>query len=283
MDSLACVAPCKINLFLEVAGRRADGYHLLNTLFLPLADGPKDALSLRFDVEPGIRVSCDNAAAPSNADNLCAKAAQRYFDAAGIAPRLDIALSKRIPIAAGLGGGSSDAAATLLLLQRKFKALDELKLHELAAKTGADVPFFLNPVPSVARGIGDLLEPLPSCAMPSALVVFPRFPTSAAWAYRNLDWAAAKSDQRTLEDAMAALLSGDAKRIAAMTRNDLSHAVRRKFPLIGIIEERLLKAGGLTAQVSGSGSSVFALFSDSGAKAKALEELQDLAESCAIF
>jgi 4-diphosphocytidyl-2-C-methyl-D-erythritol kinase len=254
--------PCKVNLFLSVDGRRADGYHLLSTLFLPLPC-PSDALELRFDAAPGIAFSCDNPELPSGPENLCVKAAQAYCALCGLAPTLALRLGKRIPVAAGLGGGSSDAAATLLLLNRRYGLLDGAALHALAAALGADVPFFLEPSPSVAHGVGELLEPLPFEVAPlPLLLVFPRFPISAAWAYKNLAWDAAKADARTLEEAVGALRARSMPDLAAFLRNDLSHSVRRKFPLVGLIERDLKAAGALAAQVSGSGSSLFALFPD---------------------
>lgn len=264
--SLSAETPCKVNLFLSVDGRRPDGYHLISTLFLPL-HGLSDRIEISFDCEPGIKAGSDLEGLPSGMDNICAKAAMAYFAAAGLAPQASIKITKRIPVAAGLGGGSSDAAATLLLLERHFNALGPAALHGVAAKIGADVAFFLNPVASTAQGVGEQLKALDFTVPPlPVLLVFPRFPISAAWAYRNLDWTCAKADGRSLENAVAALRAGDIPGVAAMLRNDLSHAVRRKFPLTGIIERGLLEAGALGAQVSGSGSSVFAIFKDVAAR-----------------
>jgi 4-diphosphocytidyl-2-C-methyl-D-erythritol kinase len=282
MDSLSLATPCKINLFLAVDGKRPDGYHLLSTLFAPLPDGPKDEVAIRFDAPPGIEFECDSEALAKEGSNLCVKAAKAYCEAARVEAKLSIKLKKRIPIAAGLGGGSSDAAATLLLLNSRFEALEAEALRTLAAKLGADVAFFLNPKPSTAKGIGDVLTPLGfEFPKPHILVAFPRFPISAAWAYRNLDWNAAKADGRKLEDAVDALKSGDPARVAANLRNDLAHAVRRKFPLIGALERSMLEKGALATQVSGSGSSVFAIFRDCDSKAKAASLLTDMA--CEVF
>ncbi len=272
MPSVAAAkTPSKINLFLAVEGRRPDGYHDISTLFLPL-ESPCDELEVSIASSPGVRLSCDCPLVPLDQGNLCVKAALAYCEAAGLSPALSISLRKGIPVAAGLGGGSSDAARTLDLLNGVYKALGRESLHSIAKSLGADVPFFLDPRPSAGHGVGELLKPLPFAApeLP-ILVVAPNFPVSAAWAYKSLDWAAAKADGRSLDEAVDALRAGDLKAVAKLMRNDLSHAVRAKFPLIGIIESRLLELGALAAQVSGSGPSVYALFpsKDSLAEAKA--------------
>jgi len=267
--TLSIETPCKTNLFLAVEGRMPDGYHLISTLFVPVLDGPRDTVSIDFDAPPGIAFESSNAEL-SGQGNLCCKAAKAYFDAAHSEASVCIKLEKRIPVAAGLGGGSSDAAATLLLLNRKLALFDAERLREIAVGLGADVPFFLDPRPSQAGGVGELLEPLTfEAALPPLLIAFPRFPISAAWAYKNLDWAAARADSRSIGDAIDALRSADFVRSASLLRNDLSHAVRAKFPLIGMIERSLLDAGALGAQVSGSGSSVFGAFRSASARDEA--------------
>ena len=148
----------KINLFLRVTGRRADGYHTVETLFLPLKS-PSDELTIDFDAAPGITFDC-GVPALAGSTNLAYRAAELYAGESGIAPSWSIRLEKRIPVAAGLGGGSADAAAVLTLLERHCGAFGAERLARLARRLGADVPFFLYRRPMVGRGVGDELTAL---------------------------------------------------------------------------------------------------------------------------
>ena len=212
----------KINLFLRVTGCRADGYHTLETLFLPL-DSPADELTVEFAAAPGIVLECGDRELAGNA-NLAYRAAERYAAASGIRPSWNIRLEKRIPVAAGLGGGSADAAAVLTLLERHYGALGAEGLKRLARSLGADVPFFLDRRPMVGRGIGDELTPLAG-ALPKLhfMLVNPGFPVSAKWAYDHL--AAGAEEGATLEHLLAALSAHDWAGVAANIRNDLAPAL----------------------------------------------------------
>lgn len=264
-------APAKINLRLEITGKRDDGHHELETVFLPV-HGLADRLSIRCGAEPGIRLQA-NGDVPSDSSNLACRAAAEFAERAGIAPEWDIELEKNIPIAAGLGGGSSDAAAVLLALNGRYGALDEREMLNLALSIGADVPFFLNPQPSLAKGIGEILSPL-ECVRPvPLLLVNPRFPVSAAWAYRH--WSPGgvrKGDTKALVSALAA---GDVSAIIDNVWNDLARAVMDKFPILTILDARLRDAGALTVELSGSGPTLFAVCADMAAAEKMALELGD--------
>ena len=177
---------CKINLRLKVTRKRSDGYHELDTIFVPLPF-PADNIVIKEQEESGVSFFSPEFPDLPAENNLAVKAALSYASAAGISPRWHIELEKSVPVAAGLGGGSADAAAVLRLLDRRYRALPEEKLAELAVKLGADVPFFLKNRPMRARGIGEELENfvLPE-NMPEILIVFPGFPISARWAYQAL-------------------------------------------------------------------------------------------------
>ena len=270
----------KINLFLRVTGRRDDGYHTLETLFLPLAS-PSDELTIDFDAAPGIVLDCGDPALAWSS-NLAYRAAELYAREAGVAPSWRIRLVKRIPVAAGLGGGSSDAAAALTLLERRYEALGAERLARLARRLGADVPFFLYRAPMVGRGVGDELTPLAG-PLPKLhiLLVNPGFPVSAKWAYDHL--AAGAGEGATLERLLAALRDRDWAKVAANIRNDLAPALWIKFPLLGMIRDELAALGAFAVEVSGSGPTLFALFPEGEALTRAAEKFRSGHEEFKIF
>ncbi len=272
-SSLREIAPAKINLQLKVTARRPDGYHELEISFLPLWD-LYDEIELEF--KPGCwDVQC-SVPELSGLDNLCAKAAYAYHLATGVPIGWRFMIHKNIPIAAGLGGGSSDAAAVLRMLNNHYKALTEKELFELAAKLGADVPFFLHPQPSSATGIGEKLLPfdfkLPELPL---LLVNPDFPVSAKWAYQHLDPALIGPGEQ--------FHGGTLEEIAAQMKNDLEPAVVNKFPLLRILRKSMLETGALAARMSGSGPTMFALYRDSSQLDIARRMMVEKFPYCRIF
>ena len=266
---MRCAA--KTNLFLKVTGKRPDGYHTLQTLFLPLS-GVADELMLR-DGDPGIRCLSADADFP---DNLVCRAAQLYAEVAGISPAWDFILEKNIPVAAGLGGGSSDAAGALQLLNGRYGCFSAEELAALAVKLGADVPFFLNPRPAWASGIGEEFRYLtPLNGLPPVLVVNPVFPVSAKWAYTHLmPENIGPADPATMERLEQFLLTGDCGGVAREVYNDLAPALYRKFPLLVLLRKFMLAHGALCAEVSGSGPSLFAILPDHAACRNLRESLR---------
>lgn len=272
METFTLETPGKVNLFLKVMGRRPDSYHEIETLFFPM-ERITDSVSVVFTEQPGTRISCRASGVPSDESNICWKAAELYLKTAGIETGMEIFLDKRIPVAAGMGGGSSDAAAVLLLLQKKFGALDGNAVYRIAGKIGADVPFFLNPVPSVGRGVGELLEQVPDIprALP-LLIAAPEFPVSAPWSYRHLDYSVAAKDMRSLESLLEALRKGDFLRAASFLRNDLEYAVMEKFPLLELLK-RELASGENRVMVSGSGPTLFVFYESFEARKRVWEHV----------
>lgn len=250
--------PAKINLFLEICGRRCDGYHDIRTVFLPLR-GLSDAVVVTARPGAGLSMSCSDPSLPAGPENLCWRAAAAYCRRAGLAPGHHVSLTKVIPIAAGLGGGSSDAAAVLLEFQRLHHSpLSPDELARLAGELGADVPFFLSPRPALGEGTGGLLTPLKLGQPLAVLVLNPGFPVPVSWSYQHHF----RPDGRrppALAEVIAALERGDAAELAAVAWNDLEFAVVKKFPLLAIVCEDLLAAGALGVHVSGSGPTLFAL------------------------
>ena len=256
-------APAKINLGLSVLGLLPGGYHALHTLMLPLDVGdelevsPSGALSLRV-------VGAD---LPTDAGNLVYRAARAYLDAAGVAMGADIVLHKRLPLASGLGGGSSDAASTLLALAELYPA--RVDLHALAVSLGADVPFFLGSGPALAEGIGERLTPV--FLPPLHLVLMnPGTPVSAADAYRWLDETGSFTPPLDVQAIRDALETG--QRLPCF--NALQAGVLARHPEIGAVLNALSAAGLHSPLMSGSGSTCFALALSRAHAQEAATELQ---------
>jgi 4-diphosphocytidyl-2-C-methyl-D-erythritol kinase len=252
--------PSKINLFLKVTGRCDNSYHTLRTFFAPLCE-PADEIKIDFNSESGISINCDTPGVPCDERNLCYKAASKYAKFCGLEPSWEITLHKNIPVAAGMGGGSSDAAAVLRLLNDEYKKLSGSELSSIALECGADVPFFLNPRPALAAGVGEVFE-YPEINFPEIplLLINPKFPISAAWAYKNLSPnIIGKLDSGFESKFLDALSKADLKKLASLIHNDLAVAAYEKFPLLLILKHRLLDCGAVAAEISGSGPTMFAL------------------------
>lgn len=255
-------SPCKINLLLNILGKRPDGFHELETLLhpVPVCD------ELRFEVAPsGLTLTCSDPALPVDASNLVHRAASAFLAAAGIADGVRIHLEKRIPMAAGLGGGSGDAATTLRGLNELFgHPLADARLHGLAATLGSDVPFFLQAHPALATGRGELvqsLEPFAVLADVWVLLIHPGFGIATAWAYQNLArFPRALNGERGRGERMVSTWrAGDLPGGMALLYNSLEAPAIEKHPILGLYQEHLREAGALGALMSGSGSTTFAL------------------------
>lgn len=250
--------PCKINLYLELLGKRADAYHEIRTVFLPIHD-LSDRIEVERTAKPGITLQCTGLETPAGEDNLCCRAAKVFCQHFNIPARHRIFLEKRIPIAAGLGGGSSDAAAVLLSLFELESPGDRKdELHALAAGLGADVPFFLDPRPSLGEGKGELLSPIDMQSPLELLLVAPGFPVPVRWSYQHAVRPAEKQAPE-FNRIIDILRHGDSQEIAKIVCNDLEFAVFNKFPLLRMIREALLENGALCAHISGSGPTLFAI------------------------
>jgi 4-diphosphocytidyl-2-C-methyl-D-erythritol kinase len=249
-------APAKLNLFLRVVGRRADGFHELETVFqsIDLAD------ELTFAPTDDLQLTGGSDAAPPGPENLVLRAAAALHEAAGFRGGAAIHLEKEIPVGAGLGGGSSDAAATLLALNHLWDLrLDMNQLAELAARLGSDVPFALRGGTALGRGRGEILEPLETPPFWFVLAR-PAFPVETAHAYKL--YRAAGSDAPTTGAFLEALASGNPERIAPLLRNDLEAGVFKEWPELAALRQQTLDAGAIGARMTGSGSVVFGLTHD---------------------
>jgi 4-diphosphocytidyl-2-C-methyl-D-erythritol kinase len=257
------LAPAKVNLGLSVLGRREDGYHELHTLFAALDLGD------RLFVEPtpaGVGLEVAGADLPTGADNLAYRAAWAYLEATGWPGGARIHLEKRLPLAAGLGGGSSDAAAVLLALSRLYPA--PLDLPAIARKLGADVPFFLLGGMAEARGIGERLRAV-EAAEAHVVLVNPGIAVPAASAYRGL-----RPEEWGPELDVAAILQALRSGQDPPYWNSLEAPVFRLEPAIAELKLHLRAAGLRGVLMSGSGSTVFGLAHDAGEALALTRELQ---------
>ena len=259
-------APAKLNLGLEVLRRRADGYHEIETCFVPLR--LFDRLTLEgAPAGSGIRLEIEGADLPTDRANLVVRAAERACEALGLTADLALRLEKHIPIAAGLGGGSADAAATLLGLEALARrALPSEVRAKLALELGADVPFFLDPRPALGRGVGERLTPLDGVPEMHWVLVAFAFPVSTAWAYTE---AARELTLPRDPSSIAALLRPLG--LLSSPRNDLEAASSRRHPEIREARRALASVGALATGMSGSGPTVFGRFEDERAARRAAE------------
>ncbi|HWV39905.1 MAG TPA: 4-(cytidine 5'-diphospho)-2-C-methyl-D-erythritol kinase [Vulgatibacter sp.] len=251
------LAPAKVNLTLRILGRRPDGYHDLSTLMIPVSLA--DRLEVRVRGGAGATVRVPGHPELEGEENLCAAAAAAFEAELGIPGGVDVRLEKRVPVAGGLGGGSSDAAAVLrCLAAANDVAPDDPRLVAAALRVGSDVPFFVHGRPAVARGRGERLSPSPLLPEELHLVVLrPAFGVSAGDAYRSL---AALRDAGILppgEDVPLPPALPDAGAVAAVLHNDLEAAVAAIAPIREPMAR--LASGGHPVLLSGSGSCAFAL------------------------
>ncbi|MEZ4702133.1 MAG: 4-(cytidine 5'-diphospho)-2-C-methyl-D-erythritol kinase [Rhodothermales bacterium] len=255
---IARSAPAKINLGLHVLRRRPDAYHDLETVFLRI--GWADAVQV--EPAPDLRFTCSDPTLPADDANLCVRAARALAARAGVAPAARIHLEKRVPYGAGLGGGSSDAAATLRLLDALWNTgLGQADLHALAAGLGSDVPFFLGEPAAFGSGRGEILEPLtdpngePYRCPYYLVVVKPDIAVGTADAYRWITPSAAgRPDLRAL------VAGNDLARWRLELVNDFEKPVFDRYPSLRAIRDGLLADGAGYAAMSGSGSALFGLF-----------------------
>jgi 4-diphosphocytidyl-2-C-methyl-D-erythritol kinase len=272
---LKILAPAKINLGLRIVGRREDGYHLLESVFVPLALA--DELSIEVgrgfsgDPEPQVDLSLEGQPElPADGSNLAVAAARAFLRAAGPAHdgvRVQIQLRKRIPVAAGLGGGSSDAGAVLRGLAELLPE-SEVALPEAALAVGADVPFFLAPTPSLVAGIGERIEPLAGLPELAVLLANPGISLSTAEVYELYDQGVGERDPSLTAagpgSTMRALssLGGDPDALAGLPalQNDLEAAAIRLCPPIAGLRDRIRATGAIQVGMSGSGATVYGLF-----------------------
>lgn len=259
-------SPAKINLCLHVLGRRLDGYHEL-AMAMQRVD-LCDRISIRVDDGPGT-VSCRGLELAAGEENIAVRAARLLLDEAGCNHSVEIEIEKKIPLAAGLGGGSSNAATVLTGLNRMLKlGIADSRLVELGALLGADVPFFIHAAPAWATGTGTTLEPLPPLPDVAYLLVNPKIAVSTAWVYQSL--------QLTKGGELANLPRFSVttrEELCAALHNDLERVTLQRYPLLAEIKKLLLEYGAHGSLMSGSGATMFGVFADYAAAEQAAEQM----------
>ncbi len=273
MNEIKVKALAKVNLGLDILRKREDGYHdvrmIMQTIHL------YDQLEIKKTNEPGIHITVNLDFLPTDENNLIYKAAKLMQDTYSLEQGVDVNLQKHIPVAAGMAGGSTDAAAVLYGMNELFGLkLKRKKLMELGVSLGADVPYCLMRGTALAEGIGEQLKSLPPMPKCPVLIAKPAVSVSTKFVYEHL-----KLDENTvhpdIDAQLAALGKGDLKGVAAHMGNLLETVTIPAYPVIDEIKRCMLESGAINAMMSGSGPTVFGLFEDEGIAQKALEVMRE--------
>ena len=271
MDAITLLTPAKINLSLGVLQRLDNGYHQVEMIMQ--AVGLHDTVTIEKR-DKGISISCSVPYVPCDSRNIAWKAAQAFFDVCSEKGGIHIDIKKNIPVAAGLAGGSTNAAGILKGLNLLYGSpLGKEELHRLSSKLGADVAFCLDGGTQLARGIGDELTVLPDFADVNVVLVKPPFSVSTAWVYKNLNLNDLGNRPRT-ELLLKAVSDHDVHTVAGNMENVLESVTVRKYPEIKRIMDLLLEYGALGSRMSGSGPTVFGIFDSSDSAARAFEHFK---------
>lgn len=259
MDKITVKAYGKVNLTLDVQGRRADGYHLLSSVMQSISLA--DTITLQ-KAPQGITIQSDHPLVPNDQDNICWRAAQAFLSQSGIATGVKIELMKAIPVAAGLGGGSADAAAVLYGLNQLYGTdLSLGKLQTIGLTIGADVPFCLQGGTCLVEGIGEVVTPVEPFPQTNIVLVKPEASVSTAEIYKKLD---SSSHGGTSTRRLLAFLQGDQSvSLDSVLENALESVTETLVPAVTLWKSRLREHGAVASLMSGSGPTVFGLFESS--------------------
>ncbi len=279
-------AGCKVNLSLKITNILKNGLHELDSLFIPIGE-PYDELTLI--VEPkkqGLIIFCDTLGIdPQN--NTLTKAYKYYAETTGFSPDISLFLKKGIPHGSGLGGGSSDAAIFLLWLQKHApQPLSKEQLSKLACKVGADTPFFLRNIPCRVTGIGEKITPVPLSDLPivgnTLVLILPNIHINTSWSYKNWDtWFFNKKPPLYTQSILTKNQSQDRSSTISfykntfLLENDFEPSIFNEYPILRQYKEQLIFSGARAAALSGSGSSLWALFTEKTTALNALKDFQE--------
>lgn len=272
MSFVKLLSPAKVNLFLRVLRKRPDGYHELQSILQPVS--LFDEMSLSVEPGEGSSLSCSGREMPSGKDNLAVAASHLYLEQAGIRKKVSIAIKKNIPLGAGLGGGSSNAAAVFVGLNRVLRKFTDRDLLRMAASLGADVPFFVRSTSSFVEGVGERVRVLSDFPLFHYVILFPRKSLSTREVYERWDpperWPG-KADPGSIAERF--------RRGDFPLENSLEAAVLRVFPEILSLREIFRSLGARFTLVSGSGSAVFSVFR----QRRAAEEIHEYLATSSEF
>lgn len=272
-DSLKLKALAKINLGLDVLGKRENGYHdvrmVMQTIYL------YDNVTIQKTEQPGIELETNLFYLPADENNIAYKAAKLLMEEFQIKSGVKITLDKHIPVAAGLAGGSSNAAAVLVGMNRLFHlGLTEQELMERGVKLGADVPYCVMRGTALAEGIGEVLSPLPPLPKCYILIAKPTISVSTKMVYEKLD-SHEIEEHPDIDGILAGLETEDLKKVADSMGNVLERVTIEQYPIIEEIKETMKEQGALNAMMSGSGPTVFGIFDDRALGKQAQREIRN--------
>lgn len=271
-NDISLKALAKINLGLDVVRRREDGYHEVRMIMQTIQ--LYDRLDIKRTQEPGIQIQTNLSFLPVNENNLIYKAAKLLMDEFSITDGVSVKLDKRIPVAAGMAGGSTDAAAMLIGVNRLFSlGLTKRQLMERGVQIGADVPYCIMRGTALAEGIGEALSPLPPMVKCPVFIAKPSISVSTKFVYQNLkldDTTIHPDIDRLIDDIKAKNLHD----IAAHMGNVLETVTIPNYPVIDEIKKHMLSNGALGAMMSGSGPTVFGLFDNEDTAKKAYKAMR---------
>lgn len=272
MEQLYLKAMGKINLGLDVVRKREDGYHEVRMIMQTV--GVYDRISLKRSHTPGIHVTTNLYFLPVNENNLVYKAAQMLMEEFQVKEGLDIHLQKYIPVAAGMAGGSADAATVLYGVNRMFRlGLSQKELMERGVKIGADVPYCLMRGTALSEGIGEVLTRLPAAPACKVIIAKPGISVSTKYVYGHLDAAGIK-EHPDIDGMIEAIQEGSYEGVVRRLGNVLETVTQERHPVIGEIKELLTAHGADGALMSGSGPTVFGLFREEKKAREALRALE---------
>ena len=268
MKSIEIASPAKINLTLDVMNLRSDGYHSIASVMQSISLA--DTIQFNLTDSQNIALTCNDPDLPTDANNLVHRAAVAMLKELDMNKGLTIHLEKRVPSQAGLGGGSSNAAFTLIALNELLNGnLSKEKLMQLAATLGSDVPFFIQCGTAVARGRGELISALQDIETLHLVIVKPDVAVSTAIAYAKLDAIADRSSNRNSKKMQEAILSGDSSEIIARMSNDFERVILPDHLEVQLLFDDLMMARAMNIRLCGSGSAVFGVFASESEAMKA--------------
>jgi len=267
-ETLHLESPAKVNLRLEILKRREDGYHELRTILQKIS--LHDTLHFFLKKEKGVSITTDHPKLPVGKDNLVFRAAQSVLKVSGYKGGIHIEIEKRIPLGAGLGGGSSNAATTLKAMNQLLKMdLSKRELMEMGLEIGADVPFFFLEGAAIGLGIGERLKKI-KLPILYFVLIYPNYEVSTRWAYQNF----VLTNQRIHFNLHKFLKTPEG--ISHILFNHLEEVVSRKYPQIDVMKKILLSAGALGSLMTGSGPTVFGIFPEEKSATEAYERVRKL-------
>lgn len=270
----------KINLYLDVLAKEESGFHAIKSIMQSVSLCDRAILSAAKGIATEIRISCDSPYVPCDERNIAYKAAVKYLEACGISAQVNVNLQKRIPVSGGMAGGSTDAAAVLVALNKLFGgALPQSELYKVAASLGSDVPFCLMGKTALCEGRGEILSPLTNTARLKFLIVPSTENVSTPWAYGRLDEEfgdfSGRDNSARFNALVSALENGDVKGVAANMYNIFEQVILPERPVARRAKELLLEGGAIGAMMSGSGPTTFGIFEDDETRAAAASLLKE--------